>query len=297
MGTYLLPKEASRWTIHEIKIWCRKKLCGAPPANPIDTQSGIELKWPEVKRYAGNRLSLRSNFSGLIINNVFEMADTAPLTGGKKARSSPTDSILQNIANPDKINALEEANELFWKGVKELVDWYNRDNMQGRHDVGMMWRVGKEMLDIKQEVNEKMGYEYVTESNLRYSIEEWGIGHEKRGYTNQQVSHCLETYKWLQEDHGNHPIMKHRTNPIMKLIQMESKDRERRMNLFMAYHSGPLKGLTDDQFGWALRQSPSTYPNLEKWDKILEYNQKIATGLNLSDTEISEFRNLLTLSE
>ena len=100
-GTFPLPEEAKKWTVHEIQVWCREMLCGAPPANPIDPQNDIELKWTEIKPYAGRRLSLHSNFPGLIMNGVFRMAadGTSPMTANLRTRDMASDSILQNIAD------------------------------------------------------------------------------------------------------------------------------------------------------------------------------------------------------
>ena len=296
-GTFPLPEEAKKWTVHEIQVWCREMLCGAPPANPIDPQNDIELKWTEIKSYAGRRLSLHSNFPGLIMNGVFRMAadGTSPMTANMRTRDLASDSILQNIADGEKVVSLEEANEMFWSGIENLVDWYNQEDMKGCHNGKMMWETGKEMFNLQKNVNEKLGTDYVREVNLYYSIEQWGIGHPKNGYGKRQLYCCLEMYKWLGEENLDHPIMESRTNPVMKLMMKEGDNRERRMNLFMAYNSGSLMGVNDEQFGWILGMSESTYPDSNHWNILQNYREKIAEGRDLSEQENVDLRKLLKM--
>jgi hypothetical protein len=294
-GTYPLPEEAKGWTVHEIKIWCRKKLCGAPPANPIDPQNDIELKWNEVKLHAGKRISLHSNFPGLIMNDVFNMATegTPPMTANKKTRELSSDSILQNITNSDMVVGLEGANDMFWSGVKNLVDWYNQEDMKDRHNGKMMWQAGKEMLNLQQNVNKKLGSDYVREVSLYYSIEQWGVGLTKNGYGKRQLYCCLEMYKWLGEENLDHPIMESRTNPVMKLMMKEGENRERRMNLFLAYNSGPLMGMSDEQFGWMLGMSENTFPTPGRWNDLQSLREKIAKGEDLSEEELVNLQSIM----
>ena len=293
-GTYPLPEEAKRWTVDKIKIWCRGKLCGAPPANPSDPQNNIELKWKEVKLYAGKRLLLHSDFPGLIMNDVFHMSmeGTPPMTQ-YGARSKGSDSILQNIADSDMINSLTEANELFWTGVEELVRWYNRDTMKGRHTVEMSWRAGKEMRDFQNSINKKVGDEYVTNSNLRHSVDKWGVG--LGGYTNLQINNCIAMYSWLGESNVNHPIMKYKVNPINKLLAEKNPDR--RMHLFQALHCGPLNGLTGTKLSWAIGLEENKFPDTNKWQILRKYSEKLASGVELTGEETGELRHIIDSAE
>ena len=293
-GTFQLPEEAKKWTIHEIQIWCRKNLCGAPPAKPRDPQNNIELKWKEVGGYAGKRIDLHSEFAGLIMNDIFHMAreGTPPMTQ-YGARSKGSDSILQNITDPDIINSLEEVNVLFWNGVEELVEWYNPDKMKHRHTVEMSWRAGKEMHDLKNNINEKIGDEYVTNSNLRHSVEKWGVG--LRGYTNHQINNCIAVYRWLGESNSNHPIMKYKVNPINKLLN--EPDLDRRMNLFQAYHCGPLNGLKGTKLSWAVGLEENKFPDTNKWLILRKYSEKLASGVELTREETEDLWNILDSTE
>ena len=229
------------------------------------------------------------------MNGVFRMAadGTSPMTANLRARDTASDSILQNIADGETVVSLEEANRTFWSGIENLVDWYNQEDMKGCHNGKMMWEAGKEMFNLQQNVNEILGTDYVKEVNLYYSIEQWGIGHPKNGYGKRQLYCCLEMYKWLGEENLDHPIMESRTNPVMKLMMKEGDNRERRMNLFIAYNSGSLMGVNDEQFGWILGMSESTYPDSNNWNILQNYRGKIAEGRDLSEQENVDLRKLL----
>ena len=292
-GSFFVPEDVKKWTIHEIQVWCRGKLDGAPPAKPIDSENGLELKWNEVKLYTGKKIKLHSNFKGLIINNKFEMAYTAPMTVDGETRKQDSSQTLDNITDPDKLINLQDVNARFWSSVKDLVDWYNVEKMRNCHTGEMMWRAGKEMDIIQQTANEKLDLKYVAPVNLYYSIQEWGIGHEKNGYGKQQLQKNLEMYQWLGNSSEKHPIMKHRTNPIMKLIMMEGSDRTRRMNMFTAYDSGPLKGLSDQKFGWAIGMSENTFPTPGRWNDLQSLREKIAKGEDLSEGELVNLQSIM----
>ena len=150
-GTFRLPKQAAKWTIYEIQRWCREQLCGAPPAKPVDPQTGIELKWIDVKYHAGRDVQLSSNFKGLVINGEFVMAHNGPMTAARSTtRKKKSDSILDNISDPKIITTLEDNASRFWGEIDQLVSWYNIQDMQGCHTVEKMWLAGKEMQQIQE---------------------------------------------------------------------------------------------------------------------------------------------------
>ena len=289
-----LPKEATKWTVHQVQVWCREKLCGAPPANPIEVGPDEEIKWKEVKLYAGRKIKLRTNFKGLIIDNEFQMEHTLPMS------QSGTRSIgghvgLDNIGDVSAIEDNIDGLEKFWSMVKDLVDWYNQVDMKNHlRPSGMMWRAGKEMHDIKYEANSGFDFEIVTDDNMRYSVKAWGVGHPKNGYGETQLEQCLKLYHWLPDADESHPILQHRTTPIMKLIRAESKNSDRRMNLFNAYDSGPLKRLSDEQLNWALGLSEGSFPHPDRWDELRDLCDTIADGGSLSDDQTGTLKSILS---
>lgn len=292
-GTFRLPKQAAKWTIHEIQRWCRKQLCGAPPTAPVDPQSCLPLPWNQVKYHAGREIKLNTNFKGLIINGYFQMSHNGPMTASRQIRKSKQDAILDNISDYEIITIIEENSERFWKEIDELLDWYNQEDMKGRHTVEQMWRAGKKMQEIIDNANTDLEFEYITESNLYVSIEERGIGLRKKGYRKNQLYSSFQLYKWLPDANSDHPIMEHRPIPVGKLMRISREKPTRRMNLFKAYDCGPLKGVSDNQLGWALGFSKETFPVPDRWNDLQSLCEKIACGENLSEEELVNLQSIL----
>jgi hypothetical protein len=254
----------------------------------------VDLKWGEVKHYAGRKIRLRTNFKGLIIDNEFRMEHTLPMSQAG-TRSSGGHVGLDNIGDVSAVADNIDGLEKFWGMVKGLVDWYNQVDMKNRpNPSGMMWKAGKEMHGIMHQTNSGSSEELVTQDNMRYSVYAWGVGHPKNGYGVTQLEQCLKLYYWLPDADESHPILQHRTTPIMKLIRAESKDSDRRTNLFNAYDSGPLKGLSDEQLTWALGLSEDLFPNPDRWDELRALGDTIAGGGSLSDDQTSTLTSILS---
>ena len=295
-GEYKLPSEAAKWTVHQVQVWCRERLGGAPPSNPIEVGSDEEIKWNEVKLYAGRKIKLRTNFKGIISDDSFQMEHTLPMTHSG-TRGSGGHVGLDNIGDVLAVGKNIEVLEKFWNMIQELVDWYNQVDMKNHpNPSGMMWKAGEEMHEIMSRTNTDFTEELmlVTPDNMRYSVAAWGVGHAKNGYGETQLEQCLKLYHWLPDADESHPILKHRTTPIMKLIMAESNDPSRRMNLFNAYDSGPLSGLDDKQLDWALGLSEGSFPHPDRWDELRELGDTIADGGSLSNDQTSILTSILS---
>jgi len=293
--TVRLPKEASNWTQHQIQEWCRKKLCGAPPAIPKEENSGADIDWKQVKNYAGRKLSLKSHFPGLIFNGKFiHSSPTLPMTK-KGSRSKGGHIGMDNITDVSKVKSNLDVLDQFWKMIEELIEWYNQvDSKNYSKPCLMMWKAGKRMNEIMEQANSSADWELITKDSMRYSVAAWGVGHPKNGYGETQLEQCLKLYHWLPDADESHPILQHRTTPIMKLFMAESKDSDRRMNLFNAYDSGPLKGLRDEQLNWALGLSKRSFPHPSRWDELRELCDTIADGGSLSNDQTSILTSILS---
>jgi hypothetical protein len=79
----------------------------------------------------------------------------------------------------------------------------------------------------------------------------------------------------------------------MKLMMKEGENRERRMNLFLAYNSGPLMGMSDEQFGWMLGMSENTFPTPGRWNDLQSLREKIAKGEDLSEEELVNLQSIM----
>ena len=288
-----LPKEAAKWTVHQVQLWCREKLCGAPPANPIEVGPDEEIKWKEVKLYAGRKIKLRTNFKGLIIDDEFQMEHTLPMSQSGTRRSGGhvgLDNIGDVSAVGDNIDGLEK----FWGMVKDLVDWYNQVDMKNHSNPSkMMWKAGKEMREIMHQTNSGFTEELVTQDNMRYSVASWGVGHKKNGYGEAQLMQCLRLYDWLSDADENHLVFQHRTTPIMKLLMAPLNTSERRMNMFNSYHSGVFEGLSDEHLNWVLGLSENSFPHPNKWGELRELCDTIAGGADLSSEQESTLKSIL----
>jgi hypothetical protein len=287
-GAFRLPKNAINWNRDKIESWCREKLCGAPPSKPKQADTGIELEWRDVKMYAGRNLKLSTSFKGLVMGGVFERAVQPPMTRKGSKKTSSEESLLNNISDIKKTNVIEEKSLSFWDEVEALVGWYNRYEMKGVHTAKEMWRAGEAMQAIKENANKGIDFEFVGDTHLYYSIEAWGTG--IGGYRAVSMIHSLELYRWLREEGSEHPFLKHRTSPTMKFIMAEHGNRERRYNLFSAFDSGPLKGVSDLQLEWVLGMSLTSFPHQDRIEELQSIRETIACGNSLSTEE----RNTLT---
>jgi len=278
-----LPTKATSWTQHEIKCWVREQLGGAPPARPKDIETNTHLKWSEVKQYAGQILELSSGFGGLIINGGWEMPDfVAPFTRSKyekgKDSTGHDQTMMSDLGDRNLTELKAETSERFWGAVRDFVDWYNQTDMKNEHNGGHMWKAGREMLKILELSNDSY---FINEENLFYSIAQWGDGHPKNGYGSSQLNRCIDVYKWIG-DVDEHPAFKHRTTPLMKLMMWRT-DASRQNNLFNAFDSGPLQGITDNQLNWVFASADSQ-PNRDfklssdDWNEMLQLREQIANG-------------------
>jgi len=286
--TVKLPVKAAKWTQHEIKCWVRKQLCGAPPAKPKDVGTNTHLGWPEVKQYADQMLELSSGFGGLIINGKWHMPDfVAPFTRSKyqwgKDSTGHDQTVMSDLGDRKITQKKEDTNKRFWDAVSDFVGWYNQTDMKNEHNGGHMWKAGREMLKILELSNDSY---FINEENLFYSIAQWGDGHPKNGYGATQLNRCIDVYKWIG-DVDDHPAFKHRTTPLMKLMMWRT-DASRQDNLFNAFDSGPLQGITDSQLNWVFAKEDSP-PNADfklsddDWNEMLQLRERIANSTENSE--------------
>lgn len=291
-GVFRLPKDAINWNRDKIESWCREKLCGAPPSKPKQADTGIELEWKDVKTYAGRNLELSTSFKGLVIGEVFERAIQPPLDRKGSKNTSGEDSLLDNISDVDKVKEIEEKSENFWNDIEALVLWYNRHEMKDCHTAKDMWRAGEAMQAIKENANKGIDYDFVGDTHLYYSIEAWGIG--IGGYRAYSLIQSLELYRWLREEGSEHPFLKHRTSPTMKFIMAENRENhKRRYNLFSAFDSGPLRGISDLQLEWVLGMSLASFPHQDRLEELQSIRETLACGNSLSAEEEDVLRELL----
>jgi hypothetical protein len=202
---------------------------------------------------------------------------------------------MDNISDVSQVKSNIEVLDRFWEMVEELVEWYNKvDSKNYSKPCLIMWRAGKRMHEIMEQANSSADWELITKDNMRYSVAAWGVGHPKNGYGVVQLEQAMRLYHWLPDADESHPILQHRTTPIMKLFRAESKDSDRRMNLFNTYESGPYKGLSDQQLTWALGLSEGSFPHPDRWDELRELCDTIADGGSLSDNQTSILTSILS---
>ena len=74
-------------------------------------------------------------------------------------------------------------------------------------------------------------------------------------------------------------------------------DPDRRMNLFQAYHCGPLNGLKGTKLSWAVGLEENIFPDTKKWLILRKYSEKLESGVELTGEETEDLWNILDSTE
>jgi hypothetical protein len=284
----IVPSDASKWPEDRAQEWAMGHLAGGPPDIPEDPHTGNKIEWKQLKSWIGKKIRIRSRPKGLII---FLDDGSKRFVPGDTASSKKTSSHKLNVSSSEmrKQTELESRIREFTKNETKI---YNKKITkeirltQTKTTTYEFWESGKRIRDFLK------SNEDINQDTIWAALEQWGRGNY--GYKVQWFRYATYFFDWRSELKPENPIFLLSETRIMNLIRA-SKIPQERDNLLEACISGPLKTIGDSQFKWVTGQSSGTVPdgNMNLFNDMKKFDQKIREGKQLSDNEIAELSTML----
>ncbi len=277
----------------EVESWARDQLAGGPPSlHAVVPQghpdAGKPATWKHVQDglLAGQFVTLVSDPAGLIV--------TDSETGVRRFVPSASRSglVLGKTDATKFIGSIEDERALR-EFVKEENSRFNKVRQRQAELVRNNWTLAwyHHGNRIRQFVRE---HPRASTERVWMELVRWGKGQDGYGrLTHQDATYF---YDWLDDVADTHPVFQFGTTRIQHILWAD-RTKLGRDRLLASIVSGPLEGLSDDEFAWAMGKRTKNWPLDEGFRvELVAIGRSIKTGSRLATAQRERLLQLLQLA-
>ncbi len=276
----------------EVEAWARERLAGGPPSMRAVVpqgypEAGKAATWKHVQEglFAGQFVVLSSDPPGLIVTDTD--------TGDRKfVPSASRSGLVLGKTDAEKfIGSIDQERAL--RGfVKKENEQFNKEQQKRAETEGHNWTLAwyHHGRRIRQFVKE---HPPSSTERLWQELVKWGKG--LNGYSRQTHQDATYFYDWLGDVNDDHPIFRFGTTRIQHILWAD-RSKPGRDRLLSAILSGPLQGLSDDEFAWVMGKRTKNWPLDESsLGELTEIGRGIKAGSHLPEADRERLKRVLEL--
>jgi len=274
----------------EVEAWARQLLAGGPPKITAivpqgHPEEGERATWKHLQDgvFENQFVVLESDPPGLIVHDLEsgerKFVPSASKTGLVLGKTKAEEFISSIDIERELRSFAKSENDLFNKlrhVESELgpsgwtLEWYNHG---GR---------------IRQFVQSHPG---ISTEHVWRELVKWGRG--QNGYSRQTHQDATYFHDWLGDVSRHHAVFQFATTRIQHILWAD-RTKEGRDSLLDAIVSGPLRGLSDDEFAWVVGKRKKNWP-LEPEDQadLVALGGRIMARAPLSDEDQARLVTIL----
>jgi len=277
----------------EVEAWARERLAGGPPSIRASVpqghpEAGEAATWKHIQRglFAGQFVVLASDPPGLIVTDTDTRARKFVPSASRSGLILGKTDAEEFIGSIDEERALRDF-------VKEENERFSKRQQKQAETEGQNWTLswyhhGRRMRQFTKD------HAQVSTERLWQELVKWGKGQD--GYSRQTHQDATYFYDWLGDVSDDHPIFRFGTTRIQHILWADRSKRGRD-RLLSAILSGPLQGLSDDEFAWIMGKRTKNWPLDESSrEELIEIGRRIKSSSQLTDADRERLVQVLKLA-